>query len=124
MTHRPRAWPKGLNSWFSFLAALLGALTSAVASSPSTNFISSSVASERDGTARVATSKPTAVRVTSADFGLNSGGMDDGGSAIADRYADPILWASQLATVLPEPVGLPISAKRVRDGLTRAPPLV
>lgn len=124
MTHRPRAWPRGRHSWFSFLAALLGALTSAVASSPSTSFLSAPVASERDGTARVVTSKPTAVRVTSADFALNSGGMDDGGSALANRHADLLLWASQPATVLPQPFVLPVSAARVRDGLTRAPPVV
>jgi hypothetical protein len=124
VTHRPRAWPKGRHSWFSFLAALLGALTSAVASSPSTSFVSASVASERDSTARIVTSKPTAVRVTSADLGLNSGGMDDGGVTHADRQAELILWASQPATVLPAPFVLAVSAARVRDGLTRAPPLV
>ena len=124
MTHRPHAWPKGRHSWFSFLAALLGALASAVASSPSTSFLSAPVASERDNTARTLTSKPTAVRVTSADLALNSGGMDDGGTALAGRHADLILWASLPATVLPQPFVLPVSAARVRDGLTRAPPLV
>lgn len=121
MTHRPRR-PRGRNSWTAFLAALLGALTSAVATGPATSFAGAPMVASHASDARATTAKPAAVRPAASDLALNLGGLDEPGSALAARDCDPVLWTSALDQPLPAAFDLPVSAARTRDGRTRAPP--
>lgn len=121
MTHRPRR-PRGRSSWTAFLAALLGALTSAVAAGPSTSFAGTPIVAEHTSGTRATLAKPIAVRPVASDLALNLGGLDDPGAALAARDYHPVLWTSALDYPLPVAFDLPVSAARTRDGRTRAPP--
>ncbi|MDQ8699122.1 hypothetical protein [Hyphomicrobium sp. LHD-15] len=104
-----------------FLAVVLGMLAGAASAlGVSTSLPGGPSVSEASTDAR-STGKPVSVRLDAYDPSLGFGGGDSSVAFGGDDTFSPALFLT--SPIRPHAFGLPIDVARIRNGLSRAPPL-
>lgn len=121
MTTRPDARRTRRNPWAAILAVVLGMLAGAASAlGVSTNLPGGTSVSEQGSDTR-STGKPVSVRLDAYDPSIGFGGDDP---TVALRNDETLL--SRICNSRPvrtHAFGLPVDFARVRNGLSRAPPV-
>ncbi len=121
MTIRPDIRQARRSPWAAFLAVVLGMLAGAASAlGVSTSLPGGTSVSETATDAR-STGKPISVRLDAYDPSLGFGGGEPPVALHGDEAFSPTLFQSSL--IRAQHFGLPVDVARIRNGLSRAPPL-
>jgi hypothetical protein len=121
LTHWPEDRRTRRNPWTAILAVLLGLLAGAVSAIGVSASPSGGTSVSEQTTDTRSTGKPNSVRLDTYDVAIGFGGDDPTAALVADEA--PPVGAHHASTTKLQAFHLPIRFARIRDGLTRAPPL-
>lgn len=121
MTHQPDNPRTRRNPWTAILAVLLGMLAGAVSAIGVSASPSGATSISEQTTDTRSTGKPASVRQEVYDIAIGSGGDDATAALLCDETFPSSTGRASAAN--PKAFRLPVSFARIRDGLTRAPPL-
>jgi hypothetical protein len=123
VTYKPAGLQLRRNPWAALLAVLLGILAGAASALGVSTTQSGSTSVSEQATDAGSRSKPLSVRFDVSDPSIGFGGDDDTSFALRNDEG-ALSHPFHLKPVHRQAFRLPVSIARVRNGLTRAPPLV